>query len=327
MPKKFKRLPTILSADELTEFAFKRASKEGRAVPKKGLPKYIRAKKAEGKRVMAASGALTYKLKRITNALELEELTPFYTELINVSVGLERLKKAKGVLIWAKTTIEKYEKTYRYKIRTAKKEEDVYRFRKEFYGKLASVLRKIDNQLTFLAEAREKLKKLPSFEDTFTVVIAGPPNVGKSTFLQAMTGATPKVDVYPFTTKQILVGYFERRHKRYQVVDTPGLLDRRLDDRNPIERQAIMALEHLANVVLFIFDPSGTCGFPMEEQENIYRDIKGAFGVPIVPILNKSDLFEIDEKLKKISHHICSAEEGTGIDELIAEILKLEASQ
>jgi nucleolar GTP-binding protein len=315
-----------LSADELIEFAFKRASKEGRAVPKKGLPKYARAKKAEGKRVMAASGALTYKLKRITNILKLDDLTPFYTELIDVSIGIERLKKATGVLSWAKTTIEKYEKTYRYKIRTAKKEEDVYRLRKEFYGKLASVLKKIDDQLAFLAEAREKLKKLPSFEDTFTVVIAGPPNVGKSTFLRAMTGARPKVDVYPFTTRQILVGYFERRHKRYQVVDTPGLLDRRLDDRNPIERQAIMALEHLANVVLFIFDPSETCGFPIQEQKNIYSDIKKAFDVPTIPVLNKSDLFEVDEKTKKISSYACSAKDGTGIDEVIAAILKLESS-
>lgn len=323
MPQNFKRLPTILSADELTEFAFKRASKEGRAVPKKGLPKYKRAKKAEGKRVMAASGALTYKLKKIINTLEIEDLTPFYTELIDVTIGLEKMKRAKGVLRWAHTTIEKYEKTYRYKIRTAKKEADVYRLRKEFYGKLASVLKKIDDQLTFLAGAREKLKKFPSFEDTFTVVIAGPPNVGKSTFLQAMTGAKPKVDVYPFTTKQILVGYFERKHKRYQVVDTPGLLDRRLDDRNPIERQAIMALEHLANVVVFIFDPTETCGFPMEEQKNIYSDIKKAFDVPTIPVLNKSDLFEANEKTKKISKYLCSAKEGEGIQEVVEEIVKL----
>jgi nucleolar GTP-binding protein len=138
-----------------------------------------------------------------------------------------------------------------------------------------------------------------------------------------MTGARPKVDVYPFTTKQILVGYFERRHKRYQVVDTPGLLDRRLDDRNPIERQAVMALEHLANVVIFIFDPSGTCGFPMDEQMNIYNDIKSAFGVPAIPVFNKSDLKEPDEKAKKISPYVCSAKEGRGIEEVVEEIVKL----
>jgi nucleolar GTP-binding protein len=326
MVRDFKRLPTILRADELTKFAFKRASKEGKAVPKKHQPKYIWAKRAEGKRVMAASGAITYKLKRITNILRLDDLTPFYTELIDATVGIEKIKKATGVLSWASSTIEKYEKTYRYKIRMAKKEEDIYRLRKEFYGKVASVLKKIDDQFTFLAKAREELKNLPSFEDTFTVVIAGPPNVGKSTFLQAMTGAAPKVDVYPFTTKQILVGHFERNHQRYQAVDTPGLLDRRLDDRNPIERQAIMALEHLANVILFIFDPSETCGFPMPEQTNIYNDIKGAFGVPIIPVLNKTDLKKPDVKTKKISNHVCAAVDGTGIDGVIDEILSLESS-
>jgi nucleolar GTP-binding protein len=322
MPQNFKRLPTILSADELTKFAFKRASKEGKAVPKRGLPKYIRAKRAEGKRVTAASGAVIYKLKRITNILNLDELSPFYYELIDVSIGIEGLKKATGVLSWASDTIEKYERTYRYKIRTAKKEEDIYRLRGEFYGKLASVLKKIDDQLEFLASARGKFKDLPSFEDTFTVVIAGPPNVGKSTFLQAMTDARPKVDVYPFTTKQILVGYFERQHTRYQVVDTPGLLDRRLEDRNPIERQAIMALQHLANVVVFIFDPTETCGFPMDEQKNIYSDIKEAFDIPVIPVLNKSDLSIPDAKIKKISNYPCSAKEGTGVEEVIEAIVK-----
>lgn len=319
----FKRMPTVLSADELIELAFSRASKEARAVPKKRIPRHLRAKRSEGKRVMAASSTVIKKLNRIINTLPLDGLSPFYHELIDVSIGLDKLKQAKGALSWATTTIEKYEKTYRHKIRVSKKEEEIYRHRKEFYGKLASVLKKINNRLEFMASAREKMKDFPSFEDTFTIVISGPPNVGKSTFLQAMTGARPKVDVYPFTTKQILVGYFERRHMRYQVVDTPGLLDRRLEDRNPIERQAIMALEHLANVVIFIFDPSETCGFPMEEQKNVYNDIKRAFSVPVIPVLNKSDLFEPEEKIKKISKHACSATDGTGIEDVVKMILKL----
>jgi nucleolar GTP-binding protein len=322
MPQNFKRVPTILSADELTKLAFSRASKEGRAVPKRGISRHLKAKRSEGTRVRAASSTVIKKLNRISNTLNLDGLSPFYHELIDVSVGIERLKKAKGILSWASNTIEKYEKTYRYKIRVAKKDAEVYGYRREFYGKLASVLKKIDNQLEFLASAREKLKHLPSFEDTFTIVISGPPNVGKSLFLRAMTGAKPKVDVYPFTTKQILVGYFERGHVRYQVVDTPGLLDRRLEDRNPIERQAIMALKHLANTVLFIFDPSETCGFPMEEQKKIYDDIKGAFDIPVIPVLNKSDLFASNADIEALSDYICSAKDGTGVEEVIEMIVK-----
>lgn len=316
----FKRLPTILSADELAELAFSRASKEARLVPKKRIPRHLRAKRTEGKRVMAASETVIKKLNRISNVLDLDGLSPFYRELIDVSIGIKDLEMAKGALAWASKTIEKYERAYRYQIRIAKNEAEIYRLRKEFYGKLASVLKKINNRLKFLASASGKFKDLPSFEDTFTIVIAGPPNVGKSTFLQAMTGAEPKVDVYPFTTKQILVGHFEKRHIRYQVVDTPGLLDRRLKDRNPIERQAIMALKHLANVVIFIFDPSGTCGFPLEEQKKIYLDIKAAFDLPIIPVLNKSDL--PSARKETMDGHACSAKDGTGVEEVIELIIK-----
>ncbi|MEE8403109.1 MAG: GTPase, partial [Candidatus Hydrothermarchaeaceae archaeon] len=272
-----------------------------------------------------AAATVSSKLNKITNTLNLEELSPFYLELIDIIIGIERMDRAISALNWAKKTIAKYETTYRRKIRMAKKDDEIYRYRSEFYGKLSSVLKKIGNQFIFLSSARDKLKDLPSFEDTFTIVIAGPPNVGKSTLLQKVTGSTPKVDVYPFTTKQILVGHFERGHERYQVVDTPGLLDRRLEDRNPIEKQAVMALKHLARVVIFMFDPSETCGFPMEEQKKIYKDISGAFDLPLLVVLNKSDLQESEKHIKDLgkNSYICSAKEGTGIEEIVDATLKI----
>ena len=71
--------------------------------------------------------------------------------------------------------------------------------------------------------------------DAFTVVIAGFPNVGKSTVLRRLTGAKPKVAEYPFTTKGIQIGYLETKWNKIQVIDTPGLLDRPIDQMNNIE--------------------------------------------------------------------------------------------
>ena len=48
---------------------------------------------------------------------------------------------------------------------------------------------------------------------------------------------------------------------RFQVIDTPGILDHSLEERNTIEMQAITALAHLKACVLFFFDPSETCGY------------------------------------------------------------------
>lgn len=102
-----------------------------------------------------------------------------------------------------------------------------------------------------------------------TIVIAGFPNVGKSTLLRQITDATPEVANYPFTTKGIQIGHLERNWKKIQIIDTPGLLDRPILDMNEIELNAMVALEHLADAIFFIIDVSETCGFSIESQFNL----------------------------------------------------------
>jgi nucleolar GTP-binding protein len=45
------------------------------------------------------------------------------------------------------------------------------------------------------------------------------------------------------------------------VIDTPGILDHALEDRNTIEMQAVTALAHLHSTVLYFIDVSETCGY------------------------------------------------------------------
>ena len=51
-----------------------------------------------------------------------------------------------------------------------------------------------------------------------------------------------------------------------QVVDTPGILDHSLEDRNTIEMQAITALAHLRAAVLYVMDVSEQCGYSIPQQ-------------------------------------------------------------
>jgi len=51
-----------------------------------------------------------------------------------------------------------------------------------------------------------------------------------------------------------------------KVIDTPGILDHPLEDRNTIEMQAITALAHLRAAVLFFVDVSELCGNTLEQQ-------------------------------------------------------------
>lgn len=75
-----------------------------------------------------------------------------------------------------------------------------------------------------------------------------------------------EVEPYAFTTKSLFIGHMDYRYLRWQVVDTPGILDHPLEERNTIEMQAITALAHLRAAVLYVLDVSEQCGHSIEEQ-------------------------------------------------------------
>ena len=96
--------------------------------------------------------------------------------------------------------------------------------------------------------------------------MAGSPNVGKSALITSLSSGEPEIAAYPFTTKQLHLGHFMNRRRKYQMVDTPGLLDRPMHKRNDIEMQAISALENLGSLVLFLIDESENCGMTITER-------------------------------------------------------------
>jgi len=322
----FKKVPRILSAQELMDYAFSRASREAKRLPAKGVGLQKVKRREERRIIIAGSSIRRYLGKILMRTPRIEELTPFYSELIEILVGREKLSRSLRSLRWLVGKVEKLEREYSEKVRRAGSEEEVHSHRRAFYGRVASLLRKIEPELAFLREAREKLKNLPSVENTFTVVIAGAPNVGKSSLLRRLTGAEPRVESYPFTTKQLLLGYFEYRYRRVQVIDTPGLLDRSFEEMRPEERQCVLALKHLANLVLFLFDVTETCGYPLEEQLKIYRGVAENLEVRVIPVISKADMLS-SESLEEVKRCppldaaiVCSAVDGRGIAEIIKKI-------
>ncbi|CAK0838383.1 unnamed protein product, partial [Prorocentrum cordatum] len=107
-----------------------------------------------------------------------------------------------------------------------------------------------------------------------------------------------KVDVQPyaFTTKSLFVGHLDHNYVRWQVIDTPGILDHPLEDRNTIEMTAITALAHLPAAVLFFVDVSEMCGYPIPIQVALFHSIKPLFrNRPLLICLNKTDLKKLSE--------------------------------
>ncbi len=125
--------------------------------------------------------------------------------------------------------------------------------------------------------------------------------MGKSLLVRRISSAKPKIASYPFTTKGISVGHFDSGGFTYQVIDTPGLLDREMEKRNEMELKAVLALRYLANVIVFVIDPSEYCGYGLDSQLRILSDIKSSFSdIPIIEVENKMDIVKLDSERIKI---------------------------
>ena len=209
-------------------------------------------------------------------------------------------------------------RTARRKVKGSSDAAGVAGARKAFYGRASSVVNQIGANLEFLNEARNFIVKMPTIDpDGKTIVIAGYPNVGKSYILKRISTGQPGIASYPFTTKGINIGHLESGYERYQVIDTPGLLDRPLEERNDIELKAVLAIRHLATVILFVLDPSEYCGYHMDAQLHLLDAVRESFDAPVLVVENKVDLLHSESENMKVS-----AETGEGLDELVEALIK-----
>ena len=333
MKNPFEKMPTVLTADELIDKAFRRAERAASAYNPAG-GKVGKARGREELRVRTVSNVIRDNLSKILNRTPgVSTLPRFYRELVDTLVDRDQFHKSLARVNWTIKTIRNLEQRYVEKIRFEKNPREIAKLRRAFYGRVADILHEIDDDLRYLNQARNVLKELPVVDlELPTVVIAGHPNVGKSTLLRTLTNAKPEVASYPFTTKGINVGQFEEHYLRYQVIDTPGLLDRPLSERNEVEKQAILALKHLADVIVYIFDPSEYCGFPVEEQTHLFEEIHNEFGeFPFIVAINKVDIAD-EEKIRKVEEFVrakglepirISALDGEGLEDLKKRVIEI----
>ncbi|VDN11114.1 unnamed protein product [Dibothriocephalus latus] len=230
----------------------------------------------------------------VTEFPMIENIHPFYADLINVLYSKDHYKLALGQINTAKNIIDGIGRD---QVKMLKYGDSLYQCKTLKRTAMCTVIKRQADNLKFLEDTRQHLSRLPCIDpDTRTLIVCGFPNVGKSSFLNKITRADVDVQPFPFTTKSLFVGHTDYKNLRWQVIDTPGVLDRPLDEHNTIEMVAITALAHLQAAVVYIMDLSEQCGYSIQQQVSLFNSLRPLFtNKPLVVVANKSDVRSLAE--------------------------------
>jgi len=282
-----------MDAQQILDIAFREAKKMSSktTIRKKGEAKYIEMDLIKLDVAYAiAMGYLNTYIKQASY-----ELTDFEKELMDTLIDVpkknKQIEKIKSII----KILKKLKSEHEMKIKYADHKKQSNEIRAAFYGRMSSLIKKLkfDAIESFTAE----LGTLPQIKKMDTIIIAGYPNVGKSQVLKTMSGHKIQTAAYPFTTKELLIGFAKNRYSEVQLIDTPGILDRPIEKRNSIEQKALLAMKYISKNILFIMDPSETCGYALKEQLNLKKEIEEKFKPKMFIVATKKDIQEVDVKV------------------------------
>jgi len=282
----------VFESKKYMDIAFQKANALAKLSKYSKIKDRINRKKSlERDKINTIKDVLCHRTKKIVNSFpSFEQLDEFYEEIIESMVDLDKTKKSLSKIWWASEKITELSFQNIKKIGQMEEKDKIIGVRKAYYGRVSSVMQRINKDLIFIEDVRKKIRELPDVKDVFTVCIAGFPNVGKSTLLSKLTDAKPKINNYSFTTKRLNIGYFSKSYHPIQVIDTPGTLNR-FNKMNNIEKQAYLAVKLKSNIVVYVFDL--TMQYPIDEQKKLLIKIENE-GKKVIIFLSKTDILPKD---------------------------------
>jgi GTP-binding protein HflX len=176
-------------------------------------------------------------------------------------------------------------------------------------------------RLRALARQRSTRRKSRRRSETPTIALAGYTNVGKSTLLNALTGAGVPVDDRLFETLDPTTRSFEVEGRRYLVTDTVGFI-RRLPHQLVEGFAATLEETLVADLVLHVADAS-VAEAKLDEMLDAVQTVLGEIGageLPVELVLNKVDAADALQR-RRLANRFpealqVSARTGEGLDEL-----------
>jgi len=180
-------------------------------------------------------------------------------------------------------------------------------------------------RLAELSRQRDTRRKSRRRSQTPTVALAGYTNVGKSTLLNALTGAAVPVEDRLFETLDPTTRAFTHDGRRYLVTDTVGFI-RRLPHQLVEGFAATLEETLVADLVLHVADasaPEERLNEMIASVDDVLAEI-GADRLPVELVLNKVDLVDSLARRRLANRYPAalqiSAATGAGLDDLRARI-------
>ena len=168
------------------------------------------------------------------------------------------------------------------------------------------------------------------------VGVVGLPNAGKSTLLQAISAARPKVAEYPFTTLEPALGVVDVGFERFVVADIPGLIEGAHEGAG----LGLDFLRHVERTKVLVHMVDGSSLDPLADMDAVNGELSqysGALGDrPQILVVNKIDLAEVEERISElkvvfsergVTPLFLSAAERRGTDELVRRLVEQLAVQ
>ncbi|MGH0136692.1 UNVERIFIED_CONTAM: hypothetical protein FKN15_066565, partial [Acipenser sinensis] len=120
----------------------------------------------------------------LTDFPKLDDIHPFYADLMNVLYDKDHYKLALGQINIAKNLINNVAKDY---VRLMKYGDSLYRckqLKRAALGRMCTIVKRQKQSLEYLEQVRQHLSRLPTIDpNTRTLLLCGYPNVGKSSFI------------------------------------------------------------------------------------------------------------------------------------------------
>ena len=194
--------------------------------------------------------------------------------------------------------------------------------------KAMQVAEQLQSLLQHAAALTSQAKQGALLRDGLKLVIAGQPNAGKSSLLNALAGAELAI-VTPIagTTRDVLSQSIQMEGVPIHVLDTAGLRDHtQADEVEQIGMERAWAQIKQADIVLLLNDVARTDDAYRQQQLQLQEDIEAVLPkhTSLLLVDNKCDMVTTTSSTKALQ---ISAKKGLGLQALRTHILQLAGWQ